>query len=255
MEILVKADTRELELHIRQQFPAAEVTITSVGANSLMLKGTAASVEDATGIVELAEQFAPKVLNRIKVGAAIGSRTRKSSDRSLTTSATEPRAVRQANGTKDDANSKSTGEVISYRDLARWGSPLKELDGAVNLLLLKQAAKNAKLDIGSKEIDAEVLQQASKFKLSVDQWYSMLEKERGISRDHYRDLVTFPMQVLKRLAGDDTKQQLTFLSGLRTAAQIELVDPDAKLPPLSAEATEPAPIGKSPDVEVPTDPY
>ncbi len=110
MEILVKADTRELELHIRQQFPAAEVTMTSVGANSLMLKGTVGSEEDATGIVELAEQFAPKVLNRLKVGAAIGSRTRESSDRSLTTSATEPRAVRQANGIADNADSNSTGE-------------------------------------------------------------------------------------------------------------------------------------------------
>ncbi len=145
------------------------------------------------------------------------------------------------------------GEVISYRDLVRWGSPLKELDGAVNLLLLKQAAKNAKLDIGSKEIDAEVLQRASKFKLPIDQWYSMLEKERGISRDHYRDLVTFPMLVLRRLAGDDTKQQLAFLAGLRATAEIELVDPDAKLLPVSAEATEPAPTTSVPDDEKPSE--
>ena len=69
-EYLVKADTRELEHHIQQQFPMAKVTITSLGANSLMLNGTTASDEDSHGIVELAEQFAPKVLNRLKVGAA-----------------------------------------------------------------------------------------------------------------------------------------------------------------------------------------
>ncbi|MFM9961109.1 MAG: hypothetical protein ACKV2Q_07775 [Planctomycetaceae bacterium] len=107
-EYLVKADTRELEHHLQQSFPTAKVTITSVGANSLMLMGAAASEEDARGIVELAEQFAPKVLNRLKVGAEMGSRTRESSDRSLTTSATEPRAVRQANGIADESN--STGE-------------------------------------------------------------------------------------------------------------------------------------------------
>ena len=109
-EYYVKSDTRELELHIRQQFPSAKVTITSIGAAAVMLKGTVSSDEDATGIVELAEQFAPKVLNRLKVDAAIGSRTRESSDRSLTTSATEPRAVRQANGIADDDDLKSTGE-------------------------------------------------------------------------------------------------------------------------------------------------
>ncbi len=97
-EYFVKADTRELELHIRQQFPSAKVAITSIGASAVMLKGTVASDEDATGIVELAEQFFPKVLNRLKVDAAIGSRTRESSDRSLATSAPEPRALRQGMG-------------------------------------------------------------------------------------------------------------------------------------------------------------
>ncbi|MBC7816108.1 MAG: hypothetical protein IAG10_04335 [Planctomycetaceae bacterium] len=68
-EYLVKADTRELELHIREQFPTAQVTITSVGTNSLLLRGTVGSDEDSRGIAELAEQFTPNILNRLKVGA------------------------------------------------------------------------------------------------------------------------------------------------------------------------------------------
>lgn len=132
------------------------------------------------------------------------------------------------------------GEVITYRDLVRWGMSLRELDGAVNLLLLRQAGKQAKLDITPKEIDAEVQRMATEFKIPTDQFYEMLEKERGINRDHYRDVVIWPTLALKRLVGnDDAKQQLTFVAGLRAAAKIELVDPDAKLRPLSTEPTEP----------------
>lgn len=72
-EYLVKADTRELEHHIREQFPTAQVTITSVGTNSLLLRGTVSSDEDSRGIAELAEQFAPNILNRLKVGATEAS--------------------------------------------------------------------------------------------------------------------------------------------------------------------------------------
>lgn len=73
VEYLVKADTRELEHHLREQFPTAQVTITSVGANSLLLRGTVSSDEDSRGIAELAEQFAPNILNRLKVGTTEAS--------------------------------------------------------------------------------------------------------------------------------------------------------------------------------------
>ncbi len=79
-DYLVKADTRELEHHIREQFPTAQVTITSVGTNSLLLRGTVGSDEESRGIAELAEQFAPKVLNRLKVGA-VGEATSENSIR------------------------------------------------------------------------------------------------------------------------------------------------------------------------------
>jgi Flp pilus assembly secretin CpaC/thiol-disulfide isomerase/thioredoxin len=69
-EYLVKADTRELEHHIREQFPTAQVTITSVGTNSLLLRGTVGSDQDSRGIAELAEEFAPRIINRLKVGTA-----------------------------------------------------------------------------------------------------------------------------------------------------------------------------------------
>ena len=103
-EYLVKADTRELELHIRQQFPSAKVAITSVGSNAVMLKGTVASNEDATGIVELAEQFAPKVLNRLKVGA--------------TQASTEMNPVRQANGVAEESGSQRDSNSVSEPQVA-----------------------------------------------------------------------------------------------------------------------------------------
>ncbi|MCX7417966.1 MAG: hypothetical protein NT013_00300 [Planctomycetia bacterium] len=40
----------------------------------------------------------------------------------------------------------------------------------------------------------------------------MLEKEREINRDHYREIVAWSMLALKRLAGDDPQQQLKFLA-------------------------------------------
>lgn len=68
-EYLVKKDTRELEIHLQQQFPSAKVSITPVGENALILKGSVASDDEVAGIVELAEQFTTTILNRLSVSA------------------------------------------------------------------------------------------------------------------------------------------------------------------------------------------
>ncbi|MDB5392196.1 MAG: hypothetical protein JWM11_7842, partial [Planctomycetaceae bacterium] len=68
-EYLVKTDTRELELHLKHQFPAAKVTVTPVGSNAIIIAGTVESDEDSSLISKLAEQFKPQVLNRLKVAS------------------------------------------------------------------------------------------------------------------------------------------------------------------------------------------
>ena len=121
-DYLVKADTRELEHHIRQQFPKAQVTITSLGELTLILNGTVPSEAESMSMVEIAEQFAPKILSRLKVAPAAADESHATSDTPLNSIPAEPPRFSQVSATnsvKDDPLLELFKEIRTLRQEVR----------------------------------------------------------------------------------------------------------------------------------------
>lgn len=67
VEIFVTGDVRHLQAYIDRFFPKAAVKAVAV-RDSVVLRGWVTKPEHITELVEIAEQFYPKVLNQMKVG-------------------------------------------------------------------------------------------------------------------------------------------------------------------------------------------
>lgn len=67
VEVFVLGDVRHLQAYIQRLFPRASVEAVAV-RDSIVLRGWVQQPEHITEIVELTEQFTPKVLNQMKVG-------------------------------------------------------------------------------------------------------------------------------------------------------------------------------------------
>jgi len=66
VDIHVVGDTRQLESHLREAFPEANIQATKI-KDAVELRGWVNRAEDVPHIIEIAEQFFPKVLNHIEV--------------------------------------------------------------------------------------------------------------------------------------------------------------------------------------------
>lgn len=66
VDVVIYGDVQELDMAIRRHFPYSSVRVTRY-ANTLMLDGFVESTEDASVIQSLAVDYAPKVINNIKV--------------------------------------------------------------------------------------------------------------------------------------------------------------------------------------------
>jgi pilus assembly protein CpaC len=69
VDLLIYGDVRELELVLKQMFPASTLRVTRL-TNSLVLNGQVDRPEVVSTIARLAEDYAPKVVNNITVGGA-----------------------------------------------------------------------------------------------------------------------------------------------------------------------------------------
>ncbi len=67
IEVFVTGDVRHLQAYINRLFPNASVTAVAV-RDSVVLRGWVTRPEHITRLVEIAEQFYPKVLNQMEVG-------------------------------------------------------------------------------------------------------------------------------------------------------------------------------------------
>ncbi len=67
MEVFVSGDVRHLQAYIDRLFPGSAVKAVAV-RESVVLRGWVTKPEDITAIVEIAEQFYPRVLNQMQVG-------------------------------------------------------------------------------------------------------------------------------------------------------------------------------------------
>ena len=67
IEVFVKGDTRQLQTIIDKKFPNSSIEAFKV-QEAVALRGWVSQPEHITQIIEIAEQFYPKVLNQMKVG-------------------------------------------------------------------------------------------------------------------------------------------------------------------------------------------
>ncbi|MCA9093309.1 MAG: pilus assembly protein N-terminal domain-containing protein [Planctomycetaceae bacterium] len=66
IDVHVVGDTRQLEAHLREAFPESNIKATKI-KDAVELRGWANRAEDVPHIIEVAEQFFPKVLNHVEV--------------------------------------------------------------------------------------------------------------------------------------------------------------------------------------------
>ena len=97
------------------------------------------------------------------------------------------------------------GKDISRKDLMdacvrRHGEEV--LESLVNKRLILSHCEKRGITITQQEIATEVDRMAKRFKLGREQWFEMLEKERGISPDEYARDIVWPTLALRKLAAD-----------------------------------------------------
>ncbi len=95
------------------------------------------------------------------------------------------------------------GENISRNELAqacldRYGK--ETLEGYLNKRLIKQACEKHQIVISEEQLDREIERMAKKFGMSVDRWLTMLQQERHIAPDQYRNEHMWINLALRQLA-------------------------------------------------------
>lgn len=104
-------------------------------------------------------------------------------------------------------NGKST-VMVSYDEVAhecmlRHGAEV--LENLINRKVIELACESSNIQVSEQEVDQEVLKMAQKFKMDPEQWYTMLQAERNVTRAQYRRDIIWPMLSLRKLAGEDIK--------------------------------------------------
>jgi len=84
--------------------------------------------------------------------------------------------------------------------MRRYGEEV--LESLVNKQLIVQHCRRHNIQVTQEEVDAEIARNAKKFNLGVEQWLSMLERERGILPDQYAWDIIWPTLALRKLARD-----------------------------------------------------
>ena len=66
MDVIVFGDAQELSMHLRSQFPSASLRVVPL-ANSVVISGTVDRPEQVHGVIEIAGDYYPKVINNMEV--------------------------------------------------------------------------------------------------------------------------------------------------------------------------------------------
>lgn len=115
------------------------------------------------------------------------------------------RPVSSAPQTNPNLAAVVNGEPISRAELGkeclrRFGAEV--LESMVNRQLILFACKTRNITITAQDVEHEITTMASKFGLSNDRWFEMLQKERNISPQQYRNEIVWPTVALKKLAAE-----------------------------------------------------
>jgi foldase protein PrsA len=95
-------------------------------------------------------------------------------------------------------------EIISYDMVAeecvsRHGKEI--LDDLINRMVIQQACEAQNINVSEEEVTVEVNRIAKRFNLDAPAWYQMLQAERNITPQQYRQSIIWPALALKKLAG------------------------------------------------------
>lgn len=122
-----------------------------------------------------------------------------------------------------------TYDAVADEAVKRFGREV--LDDLIHRLIIQQACEKHKITVSEQEITDEIGRIAKKFNLDVAQWLQMLQAERNITPNQYRQSVIFPMIALKKLAGEevditeqDLKEAFVRNYGPRVKARMILFD-------------------------------
>ena len=91
-----------------------------------------------------------------------------------------------------------TWNAVAQECMERYGRDV--LENLINRAVIQQACASRKVVVTNAEVSNEVSRIAKKFGISVENWYQMLQAERGITRLQYHRDIIWPMLALKKMA-------------------------------------------------------
>jgi foldase protein PrsA len=137
-------------------------------------------------------------------------------------------------GKKPDILARVGRETVSYdmvaqECVARYGKEI--LDDIINRMIIQHECDAKGITVTEEEVTAEIGRISKRFNLEPSAWYQMLQAERNITPQQYRQSVIWPMLALKKLAGeqvDITEEEMNkaFVRnyGPRVKAKLILLD-------------------------------
>ncbi|HUG18322.1 MAG TPA: peptidylprolyl isomerase [Planctomycetaceae bacterium] len=96
-----------------------------------------------------------------------------------------------------------TYEEVAEECIAREG--VEVLDNLINRAIIRQACEKRGVTVSDAEVTAEINRIAQKFQMPIETWYGMLQSERGLTPNQYREDVIRPMLSLRKLAGGNVQ--------------------------------------------------
>ena len=130
--------------------------------------------------------------------------------RAQSTQASEQKATATEGTARMDARNTAfarvNGAPISYEALAkecveRYGKEV--LENMISRTIIQQACADKGIVVSEAEVSQQVIEISKKFGLAVDQYYKLLEAERGLSAVQYHRDIIWPMLALRKLAGKE----------------------------------------------------
>ena len=120
--------------------------------------------------------------------------------------ATGPASAQRTRTSPHDVVAMVNGQQITRGLLAQecvkhYGK--KVIESLINKTIIAIRCREANFTITDEDVNQEIGRIAQRFGIPVDQWKTMLERERGITARQYASEIVWPTLALKRLAASD----------------------------------------------------
>jgi parvulin-like peptidyl-prolyl isomerase len=91
-----------------------------------------------------------------------------------------------------------TEQRLADECLARHGAAV--LDTLLNKRIIEQACAREEITVTPADIEAEIDAMSRRFNVPREQWIDLIQRERGVTAEQYRNEIVWPMIALRRLA-------------------------------------------------------